>query len=47
MEEIILEELSKKYNTKVRVVNIMFQKAREVNYTLEDFKKMLNTFYCY
>lgn len=45
--EEILKQLSKKYNRKQKVLEIMFIKFQELGYGIENFEDLLNEFYCY
>lgn len=44
-ENEIIGELSKKYNKKEKVIQIMYEKSKEVKYSIEEFEKILKQFY--
>lgn len=45
--EDLIKELSKKYNKKEKVIQLMFVKSQKVGYDIEEFKEMIKKFYCY
>lgn len=43
----ILENLSKKYNKRERIFQMMFAKSQNAGYNIHEFKELLKEFYCY
>lgn len=46
-ENKIIKELSKKYNKQEKVIQIMYEKSKELGDTIEEFKEFLQKLYCY
>jgi len=41
----IIKELSNKYKKKEKVVQIMYEKSKEVGYTIKEIKNLIKQFY--
>ena len=46
-ENKIIKELSRKYNKKEKVIQIMYIITKETGDTIDEFKEILKKLYCY
>lgn len=45
-ENEVIKELSGKYNKKEKIIQIMYEKSKKLGDTIEEFKELLEKFYC-